>query len=400
MTPSNWQAKSVGDVCNFVNGNGFKSSEWSERGLPIIRIQNLNGSNEFNYFEGEIKKKWIVKPGDILFAWAGTKGVSFGAKLWNGPKGVLNQHIFRVEPAFDIDHKWLYLALLRVTQKVENMAHGFKATLLHVQKSDVTEQVLQVPPLPEQKKIAQILSTWDKAISTTEQLLASSQQQKKALMQQLLTGKKRLPGFSGEWEKHTLGEIGKTYTGLSGKTKEHFGKGKHYIPYMNVFSNSRIDVKKLDRVEIANGEKQYKAQYGDIFFTTSSETPDEVGMSSVLLDEIEDTYLNSFCFGYRLNDFRTMLPQFAKHLLRSEDIRRHISALGQGATRYNLSKNQLMKLELQLPMAEEQNSIASVLDIADSEIHDLNRRIDCLRQEKKALMQQLLTGKKRVTIEE
>src|SRR5690606_17919215 len=121
--------------------------------------------------------------------------------------GVLNQHIFRVEAKENLDVHWLYLALLMVTQRVEGKAHGFKETLLHVQKSDITEQVIPVPSLQEQKKIARILSTWDKAITTTEQLLAKSQQQKKALMQQLLTGKKRFPGFSGEWKERHLNEV-------------------------------------------------------------------------------------------------------------------------------------------------------------------------------------------------
>ncbi len=147
MVPNGWNKQTVGDLCDFINGNGFKSSEWSDKGLPIIRIQNLNGSNNFNYYEGAVLEKWIVNQGDILFAWAGSKGVSFGAKYWDGPKGLLNQHIFRVEPKAHVDKKWLFWVLLKVTQRVENMAHGFKATLLHVQKADITEQVIPCFPL-------------------------------------------------------------------------------------------------------------------------------------------------------------------------------------------------------------------------------------------------------------
>ncbi|WP_194578423.1 restriction endonuclease subunit S, partial [Vibrio anguillarum] len=158
---------------------------------------------------------------------------------------------------------------------------------------------IAVPPYTEQKKIAQILSTWDKAITTTEQLLYNSKLQKKALMQQLLTSKKRFPRFEGIWKKYTLGELGDTFNGLTGKTKDDFGFGKKYIPYINIFKNSRIDVSALELVDVKEGESQSLSQYGDIFFTTSSETPDEVGMSSVLLDHVDELYLNSFCFGYR-----------------------------------------------------------------------------------------------------
>lgn len=143
MLPEGWKRTTVGELCNFINGNGFKSSEWSDKGLPIIRIQNLNGSTGFNYFSGQPNPRWLVNPGDILFAWAGTKGVSFGAKRWTGPQGVLNQHIFKVSPKIEVNTDWLYEELRTVTEIIESQAHGFKSTLVHVQKADITEQMRQ-----------------------------------------------------------------------------------------------------------------------------------------------------------------------------------------------------------------------------------------------------------------
>ncbi|MBM7333554.1 restriction endonuclease subunit S [Alloalcanivorax marinus] len=400
MVPDGWSAQSVGEFCEFFNGNGFKASEWSTQGWPIIRIQNLNGSSDFNYFNGEVKDRWVVEPGDILFAWAGTKGVSFGAKRWSGPRGVLNQHIFRVEPKMKVNPDWLYFALIRVTECVENKAHGFKATLLHVQKSDIAEQVIPVPPLLEQNRIARILSTWDEAIATTEQLLANSEQQKKALMQQLLTGKKRLPGFEGEWQSHVLGDLGSTYPGLAGKNKEDFGDGKPYISYMKVFSSLSINTDIFDRVRIERGERQHRVKYGDVLFTTSSEVPEEVGMTSVFLGDMDELYLNSFCFGFRLHDFEILLPEFAKFKLREWTVRKTIARMAQGATRYNLSKKQLLTLRLQLPGLAEQRGIALVLDLQEEELDLIRRDVKRLKAEKKALMQQLLTGKRRVKVDE
>ena len=105
MSMTNHYARpSIGDLCNFISGNGFRPSDWRSSGLPIIRIQNLNGSRSFNYFAGQPKEKWIVNPGDLLFAWAGVKGVSFGPTIWSGPRGVLNQHIFRVVPKKDVEN--------------------------------------------------------------------------------------------------------------------------------------------------------------------------------------------------------------------------------------------------------------------------------------------------------
>ena len=122
-------------------------------------------------------------------------------------------------------------------------------------------------------------------------------------------------------------------------------------------------------------------------------------MSSVLLEKAEDVYLNSFCFGFRLNDFDTLYPTYASFLLRSEFVRRDIAKMAQGATRYNLSKKQLMGLQLILPPIDEQQKIASVLSAADAEISTIQNQLDNLKQQKKALMQQLLTGKRRVKVD-
>ena len=281
------------------------------------------------------------------------------------------------------------------------MAHGFKATLLHVQKSDILSQRVLVPPLPEQQKIAKILQTWDRAIATTEKLIDASKQQKKALMQQLLTGKKRFAGFDGEWEQDKLNDLGSTYTGLTGKTKDDFGTGTAYIPYINIFKNASIDINALERVQVDENEKQNTVQFGDIFFTTSSETAEEVGMSSVLLwRPLFPVHLNSFCFGFRLNDLNRAAPEFLKHLFRGHTFRRSISVLAQGATRYNLPKRQFLNVELNLPEMAEQRKIANLLDNAEDQIAIFEQKLAFLTNEKSALMQQLLTGKRRVKVDE
>ena len=207
MIPADWEITTVSEICKLQNGHGFRPPDWSDRGYPIIRIQNLNGSPTFNYFAGTPDPKWLVPPGQILFAWAGTKGASFGPTIWNGPTGVLNQHIFKVFPVKGVDKDWLYIALRHVTDRIEAKAHGFKATLVHVKKSDIDQHSVLLPPIREQRCIASTLATWDRAIETVEALLANARAQKRALMQQLLGGKHRLPGFSGEWHRKPINEI-------------------------------------------------------------------------------------------------------------------------------------------------------------------------------------------------
>ncbi len=166
--PQGWELRRLGDLCTFVNGHGFKASDWSDHGLPIIRIKNLNGSRDFKYFRGDPRPDWIVDAGDLLFAWAGVRGVSFGPRIWPGPRGVLNQHIYRVRPRGQIAHAWLFETLRSVTRHIEQRAQGFKSSLLHVRKSDIADYRVPVPPYSEQFAIAE-RSAFCAEIETLEQ---------------------------------------------------------------------------------------------------------------------------------------------------------------------------------------------------------------------------------------
>ena len=162
----------------------------------------------------------------------------------------------------------------------------------------------------------------------------------------------------------TLGEVGKFYGGLSGKSKEDFKDGNaKFITYMNVFSNISLRVDMPETVKIAPNEKQNTIQYGDVLFTGSSETPDECGMSSVLtVHTDEKLYLNSFCFGYRFNDPNLVLPGFSKYLFRSEALRKQIKKTASGVTRFNVSKKKMESVIIPLPPLEVQSEIVRILD--------------------------------------
>ena len=156
------------------------------------------------------------------------------------------------------------------------------------------------------------------------------------------------------WEQRKFGEVGETYTGLSGKSKDDFGHGSgKFITYMNIFSNPVASPNMTESIEI--DDSQNKVRFGDVLFTTSSETPDEVGMSSVWLENAENTYLNSFCFGYRPTaEFN---PYYLAYMLRSSSMRKKITFLAQGISRYNISKNKMMDIEMPIPSIDEQKQI-------------------------------------------
>lgn len=262
-----------------------------------------------------------------------------------------------------------------------------------------------LPPMKEQQRIAEVLSTWDRAIGTVETLIVNSRAQKQALMQQLLPHgsnypQRRVGSSYREWQETTLGDLGDTFGGLTGKSKADFGSGFPFVTYKNVFENAIVDPDNCELVKIESGERQHSVKFGDILFTTSSETPEEVGMSSVVMFDAPAVYLNSFCFGFRTHSADAIDPAFSAHYFRSEDMRTKIATLAQGSTRYNISKAGLLKLKFFLPEAAEQREIANILDVAQNEIARLTRQLTALREEKSALMQQLLTGKRRVKINE
>lgn len=198
----------------------------------------------------------------------------------------------------------------------------------------------------------------------------------------------RLAGFDGEWDNKKLREIGTAYGGLTGKAKADFGHGNaHYITYMDVFANTRIlNARNCGTVEI--DPKQTEVKFGDALFTVSSEVPEEVGMSSVWLVNMPNTYLNSFCFGFRPH--ATVQSDFFAYALRSPSIRQQFTTLAQGISRFNISKHKTLDINVSLPNAgNEQKAIGAVFSDLDAVIEKHEQRHRALQQTRSALMQRM-----------
>ncbi|HMW19330.1 MAG TPA: restriction endonuclease subunit S, partial [Accumulibacter sp.] len=161
-----------------------------------------------------------------------------------------------------------------------------------------------------------------------------------------------------------LEELGATYGGLTGKSKVDFSAGNaRFVSYKNIFNNLAVDLEANDFVRVGVGESQNFLALGDVIFTGSSETPDEVGMSSVVAAKpSEAIYLNSFCFGYRFNDDALLLPGFSKYIFRSDVVRQQIVLSASGVTRFNISKKRFLKTRIPVPPLEVQREIVKVLD--------------------------------------
>lgn len=177
---ANWKEMSLGKLAEFINGRAFKPAEWTDSGLPIIRIQNLNGSTVFNHFRGYIDDRHRVFPGELLFSWSGSRGTSFGPCFWHGSEGALNQHIFRVIPKDGINQRFLGHALEYVTVLIERTAHG-SAGLVHVTKNELERYTFKVPTLSVQVMIAAVLDCAEYETSLLSQRHTIMKQQKKSV---------------------------------------------------------------------------------------------------------------------------------------------------------------------------------------------------------------------------
>ena len=268
--------------------------------------------------------------------------------------------------------------------------------VLSLSRSALADTVINYPSYAEQERIADALSSIDALIAGLDEAIEKKRQIKEGLMQNLLTGSIRLRGFSGEWQNKTVGEIGFTYSGLTGKGKNDFGHGEAlYITFLNVLNNPILKTDIFEKVDVKDGERQNKALKGDLFFNTSSETPEEVGICAMLNEGIENLYLNSFCFGFRLTD-----PEvdglYLSYFWRSKLGREIMTTLAQGATRYNLSKEYFNKTKILLPPLNLQRHIANTLMIAEREIALLEAKREKYNLIKQGMMQELLTGKTRL----
>lgn len=409
--PEGWNIVFLNSLSSKGIMNGiFNNPTKVGKGVPLINVVDLYNDkididrlSLLDVSEDELKRYEAIT-GDLLFTRSSLKleGIAqCNIVPTKNSRCVFDCHIMRIRPNDQLVVPYYLFAYCNTAiAKIQFMKLSKTTTMTTIDQDGLGQLKVLLPPLAEQEKIAGILGTWDEAIEKLSSLIEQKKLLKKGLTQRLLTGKTRLNGFTQHWQKIRLGKIGTTYTGLSGKNKDDFGKGAYFIPYMNIYQNNKIDPKQLELVDISDNENQNTVQYGDIFFTTSSETPEEVGFASVLLFKPEQKiYLNSFCFGYRLNDFDTLLPNYASFLFRSNQIRKTMYKLAQGATRFNLSKNELMKEELYIPSdISEQQAIADVLLTADDEINLLNQKLEALKEQKKGLMQQLLTGQIRVKV--
>ncbi|MBF8805587.1 restriction endonuclease subunit S [Pseudomonas asiatica] len=408
VIPGDWRVLPLKDVLARGRLGGNYANTALDTAIPLMKMGNLaRGSfavEKLEYVCGgqHLEPEHRLRYGDVLFNTRNTLDLVGKVAIWRDelPLAYYNSNLMRLEFDKDVvcsnEYANYALNLESAIGRLRAIATG-TTSVAAIYTRDLLEFCIPVPPKEEQVLIGQALSNVDVLIGALDQLLSKKRNLKQAAMQQLLTGRQRLPEFSGEWEMTPMRALGNTYGGLSGKTKNDFGHGEaRYIPFMNVMGDTVIDPSWLESVDVAPDEVQSLAKKGDLFFNGSSETPEEVGFCSVLLEEIPSLYLNSFCFGFRFNSAAKVNGLFFAYWFRSKAGRAAMSVLAQGATRYNIAKSAFMRLEIPQPSEAEQTAIATILSDMDAEIAALEARRDKARQLKQGMMQELLTGRIRL----
>ena len=388
-----WEKQKLCDISSIVGRIGFRgytTNDIVEKGMGAIALSPTNiVNNQLTYDKDNTyismpkydeSPEIMIKQGDVIFVKTGsTVGkVAYVDKLIC--KTTLNPQVVVLK---DIKCDNYILSVIMSTRKFQNKIQritvgGAVPTLSQVAMGNI---FISLPTAKEQEKISKFISLIDKRIATQNKIIDKLLSLIKGLNDSLYAqyGGKVLTSFA---------ELGTSYSGLSGKSAQDFGSGKPFITYLNVYSNNAINENDFQYVAIKDGEKQNIVEYGDVLFTLSSETPEEVGIGSVYLGK-EKVYLNSFCFGIHITNTEVAFPPYLSYYVSSTAFRKFIYPYAQGSTRFNLCKADFEKASIKLPTLENQKRIYSILSHIDSKIETERQILDLYNSQKQYLLRQM-----------
>lgn len=407
MVPRGWSIVNLKDIVDGSIKNGFSPNP-AERDTGYW-VLGLGALGDNGLIVDEIKpveptKKVLdscLMPGDFLISRSNTPDKVGRSALFKGeikncsyPDLMMRFRINeRIADATFIESK---LTSHSIRNYYKNCAAGSSSTMVKINKPIVEKTPLLLPPLLEQKKIARILSTWDIAIEVTEKILSSSQQQRRSLMQQLLTGKKRLPGFSGKWVHVRVGDV------LSVRNEKQIPSETSPLFSLTIENGITAKTERYNREFLVKNsdEKEYKTvKPNDIAYNPANLRWGAINYSRLTHDVVVSPIYEVLY----IKDNTSNNLQFVAQILMSDRQITKFASMVEGTLmeRKAVKIGPFLATKISVPsMLEEQQKIASVLSAADKEIEAIQQKLTCLKQEKKALMQQLLIGKRRVKVDE
>ncbi|QBJ78383.1 restriction endonuclease subunit S [Aquitalea sp. USM4] len=405
MVPNGWEKRNLQEYISIKHGFAFKSEYFTDSGSLVLLTPGSfyedggfrDQKSKTKYYFGDVPDGYLLTKGDMLLAMTEQAEGLLGSALFvpENDKYLHNQRLGLVQilNSSKVCLEFLYLFFNNPSSRKQITEQSTGTKVKHTSPDRLCSVVGLIPPIDEQKKIAQILSAWDQAIATTERLLDLARQQKKALMQQLLTGKKRFPGLEGEWKLTSIAQMGRVVSGGTPDTdNEDYWNGEiNWLTPTDVTALTGKYVKETSRKITAAGVKDSAAKLlppGTLLICTRA----TIGAMAISTTEITTNqgFKNLIPNDKHCVEFLYFLFAFFIH----QFIRK-----ASGSTFLELSKHDFEKMEFLLPELVEQQKIASVLMDTDQEIESLQSQLDGLKQEKKALMQALLTGKRRVKVD-
>lgn len=379
VIPEEWEVKRLKEIGNFYRGKGIPKSDVIENGLKAIRYGEIYTIHHYyiKEFQSFISKNtaetsFLIKKNDVLFTSSGETLEDIGKSVayLGDEEAYAGGDTIILRPLKNkFDSKFLGFATNSDAFRVQTYRMGQGHSVVHIYPSNLKKTKLPIPPLPEQKAIANCLTTWDSGIEKLSALIKAKKEQKKGLMQQLLTGEKRLDGFEGEWKKVLLGNIAHITTGSSNKQDAGHKYTYTFFDRSSDILTSKIYLYDCEAIIVPGEGADFMPKY----------------------------FVGKFDLhqrAYAIMDYKGASGKFIFYYLLND--RKHLHSQAVGSTVRSLRLPYFKNMPLVLPSLKEQTAIANVLTTADKEITLLEKKLEGFKEQKRGLMQVLLTGERRL----
>ena len=385
-----WEELGLSELLDFKNGLNPKLDKFG-KGIKFISVMDILNNAVITYdcikASVDVTEKELsdfsVEKGDILFQRSSETLEDVGrANVYMDDKtAVFGGFVIRGKKKGEYDPQYFNYLLRSPFARKRIVPMGAGAQHFNIGQEGLSKVNLHFAKIKEQKKIGKMFSLLDERIATQNKIIDKLQSLIKGLNDTLYAqhGVEVVTSFA---------ELGTSYSGLSGKSAQDFGSGKPFITYLNVYSNNVINENDFQYVAIKDGEKQNIVEYGDVLFTLSSETPNEVGIGSVYLGK-EKVYLNSFCFGIHITNTKVAFSPYLSYYVSSTAFRKFIYPYAQGSTRFNLCKVDFEKASIKLPTLGHQKRIYSILSYIDCKMETEIQMLNLYNSQKQYLLRQM-----------
>ena len=385
-----WEEHYLAEYLDFKNGLNPSANKFGS-GIKFISVMDILNNDFITYdcirtsveITPEEQVAFAVEKGDMLFQRSSETLEDVGrANVYMDDRpAVFGGFVIRGKKKAEYNPMFFRYLLASPYARKKVIPMGAGAQHFNIGQDGLSKVKLHFPILQEQQKIADLLRLINERISTQNKIIEKLESLIKGLNDSLY---KRYDDSI----RTTFAKLGYSYSGLSGKSAEDFGTGKPFITYLNVYSNNVVNENDYQYVRIGEGEKQNVVQYGDVLFTLSSETPEEVGIGTVYLGH-DEVYLNSFCFGIHIVNEKQAYPPYLSYYVSSTPFRKFIYPFAQGSTRFNLCKADFERASITLPSLDNQKRIYSVLNSITMKISIEKAMLEQYVTQKQHLLRQM-----------